>query len=260
MRKSRGFTLIELLVVIAVIAMLMSILMPALQKAKRRAQAVACLSNLKQWGLYCSMYTDDNNGYFQQGWWSGQDYHGTWVAILRPYYASSVKVLCCPTATKTLAEGASYPFAAWGVYGSERPAFEGLRGSYGINAWVRNPPIEMKVMPDRNERPTMNNWRTPNVKGANRVPLILGEQYYAGYASLFDSPPAYDGEIYTGTADYMKAYCLNRHNGYVNGAFLDWSARKIGLKELWRLKWHRYFETGAPLPTWPDWMSNFKEY
>ena len=86
MRKSKGFTLIELLVVISVIAVLMAILMPALQKVKKQAQGVACLSNLKQWGLYTSMYTDDNNGYFHQGWWSGRDYRGTWVAILRPYY------------------------------------------------------------------------------------------------------------------------------------------------------------------------------
>lgn len=260
MRRSRGFTLIELLVVIAVIALLMSILMPALQKVKKQARAVACLSNLKQWGLYFSMYTDDNNGYFHEGWWSGKDYQDTWVAILRPYYTGSEGVLCCPTATKTQAEGGSQPFAAWGVYGSERPAFEGLRGSYGINAWVRNPPIEMKVMPDRNTRPTMNNWRTPNVRGADRVPLLLGEQYYAGYPLLSDVPPDYDGQMYTGTSDYMTAYCINRHNGYVNGVFLDWSARKIGLKEIWKIKWHRYFETNAPQPTWPDWMRNFKDY
>jgi len=260
MRRSRGFTLIELLVVIAVIALLMSILMPALQRVKKQARTVACLSNLKQWGLYFSMYTDDNNGYFQEGWWPGQDYRGTWVALLRPYYESSEDILCCPTATKVSAENGQQPFGAWGVFGGERPSFEGLRGSYGINAWVRNPPIEMKVMPDRATRPTMNNWRTPNVRGASEVPLLLGEQYYAGYPLLSDVPPEYDGQMYTSTSDYMIAYCINRHDGYVNGVFLDWSARKIGLKELWRLKWHRYFETQAPQPTWPGWMKNFKDY
>ena len=99
MHKSRGFTLIELLVVISIIALLLAVLMPALQRVKKQAQTVACHSNLKQWGLYFSMYTQDNNGNFQEGWWSGKDYRGTWVAILRPYYKDS-NLLLCPVATR----------------------------------------------------------------------------------------------------------------------------------------------------------------
>ena len=258
MHKSKGFTLIELLVVISIIALLLALLMPALQQVKKQAQAVACQSNLKQWSLYFSMYTQDNNGNFHEGWWSGKDYSDTWVAILRPYFKDS-KLLLCPVATKPLTEDGMHPFAAWGRYGPERPSFEGLCGSYGINAWVRNPPIEMKVMPDRSERPTKHNWRTPNVRGASKVPLLLGEQYYAGYPLMSDEPPIYDGQPYTGTSNYMMAYSVNRHNGYVNGIFLDWSARKIGLKELWKLKWHRNYDTNAPLPVWPSWMEKFKD-
>jgi prepilin-type N-terminal cleavage/methylation domain-containing protein len=68
MNKRRGFTLIELLVVIAIIALLMAILMPALQRVKRQAQSVMCQANLKQWGLIFKMYIDDNDGYFNEGW------------------------------------------------------------------------------------------------------------------------------------------------------------------------------------------------
>jgi prepilin-type N-terminal cleavage/methylation domain-containing protein/prepilin-type processing-associated H-X9-DG protein len=68
-RERKGFTLIELLVVIAIIAILMAILMPALQRVKEQSRTISCRSNLRQYGIVERMYLDDNEGRFPNPWY-----------------------------------------------------------------------------------------------------------------------------------------------------------------------------------------------
>jgi prepilin-type N-terminal cleavage/methylation domain-containing protein len=69
MRPNRqAFTLIELLVVISIIAILMAIMMPALQRVKSQAQEMRCRANLKQYGVVQAMYLDDNDGRYPSPW------------------------------------------------------------------------------------------------------------------------------------------------------------------------------------------------
>jgi prepilin-type N-terminal cleavage/methylation domain-containing protein len=120
----KAFTLVELLVVIAIIALLMAILVPALQRVHRRARMVICLNNQRQWGTFFGLFLNENEGRFVD-----LEFH-KWMDILRPYTEKCPEIYFCPTAIKTLAEGGQHPFAAWEE--------DGMKGSYGTNYWIRD--------------------------------------------------------------------------------------------------------------------------
>jgi len=281
MSKKRGFTLIELLVVIAIIALLMAILMPALNRVKNQAKTIMCQARLREWGLLFKLYTDDNNGYFNRGWDVGEA--ALWMNALRPYYKDNWDMLLCPTATRIMENSSD-----WGTFkatyrdtdlsgaGQYRYVF-----SYGINSWTN-------YMTKDRDGGRLQEWfwksvynNTTVVPGTrtlagrrvstNNIPIFGDSTWHDGWPLDADTPAEYPdafGIGDRGTTGEMNHFCINRHNGFVNLLFMDWTTRRVGLKELWTLKWHRAFDTAGPWTKagsaqpsdWPAWLRGFKDY
>src|SRR4051794_268218 len=116
-RKStrRGFTLVELLVVIGIIALLISILMPALNRARKQARGVQCLSNERQLQIAYTMYVNENKGrsFLYATNSPGGFTESFWMKILSPFHQRSDDVRVCPQAAEK-SYGWGSAFTTWG--------------------------------------------------------------------------------------------------------------------------------------------------
>jgi len=277
-RAVAAFTLIELLVVITVVVLLMAILVPALQRVRRQAGAVVCQSNLRQWDLIYSAYTHDYDGRFWRTYEPVTNRPNWWVGMLRPYCEDSNDLLICPLAATA---DAAAPQSAWnadefgdtgGVFSAWRLYYyralgEGplLTGSYGHNHFVMDNSPDPRCLSYAN--PASYYWQARPAKGQAMIPL-LADAPWAEIMEADPNCPPPSSESICELGSNVFDVCINRHDGYVNGLFMDSSVRKIGLKELWTLKWHRQFNTAGAWTTaggvrpdnWPKWIRGFKDY
>jgi len=278
MKTRRGFTLIELLVVIAIIAALMAILMPALQLAKEQAMAAVCQSRLRQWGMVFRIHADDNDGKFFTG---AKPRQGTWWPLQLKDNEKDWKrnkTWFCPKATRPFIDktNRAVPLElrrsshAWGIYngvsvnGCSYPSTgNGIAGSYGLNGYL------LRVTDDYYSGVSKSDgWQSYPPSQDKRVPVMLDALQMQLWPTPFDKPPEYPAAAWIGEPTRMRRACIDRHNGSVSVVYGDTHTEMVGLKKLWKLKWHRSFEINGPWTMkggvqpedWPKWMRRYRDY
>jgi prepilin-type N-terminal cleavage/methylation domain-containing protein/prepilin-type processing-associated H-X9-DG protein len=227
--QQRGFTLIELLVVIAIIAILASMLLPALAKAKSRGKAIQCINNLKQMGLAMILYSDEYAGYIPRG--NGYP----WFLVYMPYMPEGgtdrdfrrIRIYRCagyPNTDSRRRQIITYVINAWKFTGPDDKVGSEQVGPSRLSAF-EIPSDTIHLTDNEN-----GSWR-PVVTGYQDAITDLNDVWAPGHLPFTEGTPAR-------RLSPERRVAANRHNEGVNSVFLDGHARYLKARavvtDLWR--------------------------
>jgi prepilin-type N-terminal cleavage/methylation domain-containing protein/prepilin-type processing-associated H-X9-DG protein len=256
--REQGFTLIELLVVIAIIAILASLLLPALTRAKTKAKGISSLSNLRQLGLGMNLYVDDHEGFFPGH--SLQAVAGQarirWADLIFPYM-QNVNVYMSPALSPDEHVFMNKPFAHTAPGGIETPGHTRYFGGYGFNyQYLGNTRTPSGIRPfharDTSIAAPANTIVLGDTKGARKgsptlpygadgsgvyvIDPPLGSMTLGSIGSRKSSPTPGSGNAYyeggTDGSDAHRSTPAARNGGRVNAVMVDGHAVAMKLEEL----------------------------
>ena len=236
--RQRGFTLIELLIVIGTIALLMAIMLPALNRARAQTRTIVCLSNLRQLGLAFACYANDYDDYAmptvgQSGtyWWGRKLSNGIdhTKGFVWPYLKSELEresVYECPAQRY-----GSYTLQGKPVGVADGPQW--ITSTYGYNGYYLSPP--QSGWPQIGYRP----WQkiTTVIKPAEVIAFadtlldwdVTGENPLLTNIALLDPPYILNNSATSWEKNLHPTTCF-RHNDRANVVFVDGHCRWMKLE------------------------------
>jgi prepilin-type N-terminal cleavage/methylation domain-containing protein/prepilin-type processing-associated H-X9-DG protein len=222
MPKHKGFTLIELLVVIAIIAVLMGILMPALQRVRKQAKGTVCKNNLRQIGLVANLYAQSNELLIpRSSEWGGSIQ--PWFELFMPFLSQkpmdgdyrSVDIFRCPSYPDK-EQTVCYVVNGWGS------AIGGL-GSRPSKMTDCSKPAYTIYLTDNEDGP----WRTIIRKATDRD-MTRCDVFRSEHLPHSDSESIGSG----------RRVARARHRDGVNCLYLDWHVEWMASKAMTEAMWH----------------------